>query len=196
MGFDFKKDPFDNFLELYKLAQAKGVPDANAMALATVGKENQPSVRIVFYKGMMNGGFSFYTNYDGRKARDIEHNPKVSVNFFWPNLDQQIRIEGEAIKLNRKDSEKYFSTRSRLSQIGAWASQQSAELESLAVCEKKLEIIEQKYKSETVPCPPHWGGYAIKPSEIEFWFGKSGRLHERYIYRISQAGWDKSLRWP
>lgn len=196
MSFDFKNDPIDNFLKLYKAAQIKGVPDANAMALATVNKENQPSIRIVLYKGISDGGFSFFTNYDGRKARDIESNSKVSANFFWPHLDQQIRIEGEAQKLSREESEEYFSTRPRLSQIGAWASHQSEKIESFAFFKLKLEKIEQKFKGMIVPCPPHWGGYRINPAEIEFWFGKAGRLHERYVYKKSATGWEKFLRSP
>ncbi|MEK6628315.1 MAG: pyridoxamine 5'-phosphate oxidase [Bdellovibrionota bacterium] len=196
MSFDFKLDPLKNFLELYKEAQIKGVPDANAMALATVNKENQPSVRIVFYKGMINGGFSFYTNYDGRKAQDIEKNNKVAANFFWPHLDQQIRIEGIVTKLSRIESEAYFLTRPRLSQLGAWTSDQSEKMDSFEIFKQKFEIIDQKYKGAPVPCPPHWGGYTINPSEIEFWFGKSGRLHERYVYKKTSDAWEKFLRFP
>lgn len=196
MSFDFKSDPIENFLKLYKAAQIKGVPDANAMALATVNNENQPSVRIVLFKGISDGGFSFFTNYDGRKAHDIKTNNKVSANFFWPHLDQQIRIEGQVEKLSRVESEKYFSTRPRLSQIGAWASHQSEKIDSFEVLKKKLEQLESDYKGKEIPCPPHWGGYRITPSEIEFWFGKLGRLHERYVYQKNAAGWEKFLRSP
>ncbi len=196
MSFDFKNDPIDNFLKLFKAAQIKGVPEANAMALATVNNENQPSVRIVLFKGMSDGGFSFFTNYDGRKARDIENNNKVSANFFWPHLDQQIRIEGVAEKTSREESEKYFSTRPRLSQLGAWTSKQSQKIESFAVFSKQFSEIENKFKTGVIPCPPHWGGYRIKPIEIEFWFGKSGRLHERYVYSKTQSGWERFLRSP
>ena len=196
MSFDFKNDPIENFLKLYKAAQIKGVPDANAMALATVNNENQPSVRIVLFKGMSDGGFSFFTNYDGRKARDIESNKKVAADFFWPHLDQQIRIEGFAEKLPRTDSEKYFATRPRLSQIGAWASHQSEKIESFVNFQEKLTELEQKFKSQSIPCPPHWGGYRILPTEIEFWFGKSGRLHERYVYEKNHQSWNKFLRSP
>ena len=196
MSFDFKNDPIENFLKLYKAAQIKGVPDANAMALATVNNENQPSVRIVLFKGMSDGGFSFFTNYDGRKARDIETNKKVSADFFWSHLDQQIRIEGIAEKLPHSESEKYFATRPRLSQIGAWASHQSEIIESFIDFQEKLTALEQKFKSQVIPCPPHWGGYRIVPTEIEFWFGKSGRLHERYVYKKNQSTWNKFLRSP
>lgn len=199
MSFDFKKDPLENFLEEYRKAQLKGVPEANAMALATVGPDQQPSVRIVFYKGMVDGGFSFFTNYDGRKGRELGGNPRVAANFFWPHLDQQVRIEGVAEKLNREASEKYFATRPRLSQIGAWASNQSEELESFAHFHEKLRALEERFAGQAVPCPPHWGGYRIVPAEIEFWFGRSGRLHERYVYRKPAGGageWKRFLRSP
>lgn len=196
MSFDFKNDPIDNFLKLYKEAQVKGVPEANAMALATVNEQNQPSVRIVFMKGIDERGFCFYTNYGGRKAHDIEANNKVSANFFWPHLDQQVRIEGEVEKLTREENEMYFATRPRASQLGAWASNQSEKLESYKIFQQKYEELEVKFKDITVPCPPHWGGYRIKPNEIEFWFGRTGRLHERYVYKKTSNGWEKFLRSP
>jgi len=195
-GFDFKKDPFENFLTLYKEAQIKGIPDANAMSLATVNAENKPSVRIVFYKGMIRGGFSFYTNYDGRKARDIESNRNVSVNFFWPHLDRQVRIEGYVEKTTREESEAYFATRARLSQLGAWTSNQSEKIESFAAFQTKLNAIEEKFRGQKVPCPPHWGGYRLEANEIEFWFGKNGRLHERYVYEKQGESWKQFLRSP
>lgn len=196
MSFNFKNDPFENFLELYKQAQIKGIPDANAMSLATVNSEQQPSVRIVFYKGMVDGGFSFYTNYDGRKGRDLASNPKVSANFFWPQLDQQVRIEGFVEKLTAEQSQKYFATRPRTSQIGAWASQQSREIPSFNFFNEEFHKFEEKFKNGPVPCPPHWGGFRIMPFEIEFWFGKNGRLHERYVYGKEDSGWRRFLRSP
>ena len=201
MSFDFKNDPIENFLKSYKEAQVKGVPDANAMALATVNENNQPSVRIVFYKGLFektpeSRGFCFYTNYHGRKAQDIDANPKVSANFFWPHLDHQIRIEGVVEKLPVEMSEKYFATRARVSQIGAWASDQSETIESYDVLMKKTAAIDEKYKGQVVPCPPNWGGYVLIPTEIEFWFGKTGRLHERYVYIKQVSGWARLMRSP
>lgn len=195
-GFDFKKDPFENFFTLYKEAQIKGIPDAHAMTLATVNKENKPSVRIVYYKGMIRGGFSFYTNYDGRKAHDIESNKNVSVNFFWSHLDRQIRIDGVVEKLTREESEAYFSTRPRLSQLGAWTSNQSEVIESFAAFNTKFAEVDKKFLGKKVPCPPNWGGYRIIPSEFEFWFGKNGRLHERYIYQLNGTNWKTFLRSP
>ena len=196
MGFDFKKDPFENFLDLYREAQVKGIPDPHAMSLATVNAENKPSVRIVYYKGMIRGGFSFFTNYNGRKAHDIEANPNVAVNFFWSHFDRQVRIEGAVQKTTREESEKYFATRARISQLGAWTSHQSEKLESFATFEKEFAEVEAKYAGKTVPCPPHWGGYLIEPREFEFWFGRAGRLHERYIYTKVGPDWVRSLRSP
>lgn len=195
-GFDFKKDPIENFLTLYKEAQIKGIPDANAMSLATVNKENKPSVRIVLFKGMIRGGFSFFTNYSGRKAHDMDANKNVSVNFFWPHLDRQVRIEGTVEKLTREESEAYFASRPRLSQLGAWTSNQSEVLESFNAFQTKFAAIEEKYKDQKVPCPPHWGGYRIEATEIEFWFGKNGRLHERYVYQRNGTSWKTFLRFP
>jgi pyridoxamine 5'-phosphate oxidase len=196
MSFDFKKDPIENFLNIYKEAQVKGIPDANAMSLATINKENKPSVRIVLFKGIIRGGFSFFTNYDGRKAHDIESHKNVAANFFWSHLDQQVRIEGTVEKVTREESEAYFATRPRLSQLGAWTSNQSQKIESIAAFQKKLSDIEEKFKGQLVPCPPHWGGYRIEAQEIEIWFGKTGRLHERYVYQKSGADWIRFLRSP
>ena len=196
MSFDFKKDPIENFLNIYKEALVKGIPDANAMSLATINKENKPSVRIVLFKGIIRGGFSFFTNYDGRKAHDIESHKNVAANFFWSHLDQQVRIEGTVEKVTREESEAYFATRPRLSQLGAWTSNQSQKIESIAAFQKKLSDIEEKFKGQLVPCPPHWGGYRIEAQEIEIWFGKTGRLHERYVYQKSGADWIRFLRSP
>jgi pyridoxamine 5'-phosphate oxidase len=188
MSFDFKKDPIDNFLSLYKEAQIRGVPEAQAMSLATVNDQNQPSVRIVYFKGIFesqgNRGLSFYTNYNGRKGHDMEANKKVSANFFWPHLDRQVRFEA------------YFATRARLSQAGAWASAQSEKIESYDNLLNKISEIEKKYQGQKIPCPPHWGGYSLVPTEIEFWFGKNGRLHERYVYEKNGSAWNKFLRSP
>ncbi len=196
MSFDFKKDPFENFLELFKAAQIKGIPEHNAMALATVNQNSQPSVRIVLFKGLINRGFCFFTNYDGRKGQELEKNKNVAATFFWPHLEQQIRIEGQAEKLTEEESDKYFSTRPRLSQIGAWSSNQSEKIDSFESFQKKINAIDKKFEGQPVTRPPHWGGYRIVPTEIEFWFGKAGRLHERYVYQNLNNQWDRFLRSP
>lgn len=195
-GFNFNLDPFKNFVSLFEEAVEQKMPEPNAMALATVNKENKPSVRTVLYKGMIRGGFSFYTNYKGRKAQDIAHNPNVCANFFWAQLERQIRIEGHVQKTTRDESETYFRSRARVSQLGAWASDQSQNLNSLESLEAKYQELEAKYTGQEIPCPPHWGGYIIIPDKIEFWFGRQGRMHERYCYIRNGTTWDRSFLNP
>ncbi|MBL7545945.1 MAG: pyridoxamine 5'-phosphate oxidase [Bdellovibrionaceae bacterium] len=190
-GFKFNLDPFVNFVSLYEEAVEKKMPEPNAMALATVGENNKPSVRTVLYKGILRGGFSFYTNYQGRKALEISQNPNVCVNFFWPQLERQIRIEGQAEKVTRAESEAYFKSRPRVSQLGAWASKQSQRLTSLETLESHFQELDQRYAHQEIPCPPHWGGYIIIPEAIEFWFGRQGRMHERYQYVRNGSDWDR-----
>lgn len=198
MSFNFKNDPIDNFVELLKEAQAKGIPDAHAMSLATVDSEKRPSVRIVYFKGLFERGLSFYTNYLGHKGHDLESNPNIAANFFWPHLDQQVRFQGIVKKLPREQSEKYFHSRPRLSQIGAWASNQSEEIPSYKFLEDKITALLNQYEGKVIPCPPHWGGYQLIPLEIEFWFGRTGRLHERYVYarKTVNEEWRRFLRSP
>jgi pyridoxamine 5'-phosphate oxidase len=196
MSFDFKKEPFDNFLNLYKAAIKKGVPEANAFSISTVDQNQQTSIRIVYFKNTIDNQIVFYTNYNGKKGQDIAYCNKVCANFYWPHLNQQVRIYGEAVKVTREQSEKYFSTRPRASQIGAWTSQQSQTLSSFEDFNKLYENFEKKFHGQQVPCPPNWGGYLIKPSEYEFWFGKAGRLHERYIYTSEGSSWVRSLKFP
>ena len=206
MSFDFKKDPFLNFQSLLKAAQIKGIPEHQAMSIATVNEKNEPSVRVVYFKGLIRGGFSFYTNYAGRKGHDLDLNPNICANFFWPHVDEQIRISGVAEKLTDSESDQYFATRARLSQLGAWASLQSQSLQSFDQFHQRMNDFEKKYQGQKVPRPPHWGGYRILPREIEFWFGRNGRLHERYVYTATNAldkvtalvdyQWKTSLRFP
>tara|TARA_B110001454_G_scaffold219202_1_gene252008 strand:- start:101340 stop:101933 length:594 start_codon:yes stop_codon:yes gene_type:complete len=195
-GFNFNLDPIQNFVSWLDEAVEQKMPDPNAMALATVNKENKPSVRIVFYKGMIRDGFSFYTNYTGRKAQDIALNPNVCVNFFWSPLERQIRIEGKAQKTTREESEAYFKTRPRVSQLGAWASNQSQRLMSLEILSNKFKELDSQYAGKEIPCPPHWGGFIIVPEVIEFWNGRQGRMHERYQYTRNGSDWDRSFLNP
>lgn len=195
-GFNFNLDPIENFGILLNEAVEHKLPDPNAMSLATVNSDNKPSVRIVFYKGMIRDGFSFYTNYNGRKAQDIAHNNNVCVNFFWSQLERQVRIEGKAQKTTRAESEAYFKTRVRESQLGAWASEQSQPLESFETIEKRYQELNTKYANQDIPCPPHWGGYIIVPDMIEFWFGRTGRMHQRYRYQRNGISWTKSYLNP
>ena len=206
MSFDFKKDPFLNFQSSFKAAQVKGVPEHQTMSIATVNEKNEPSVRIVYFKGMIRGGFSFYTNYLGRKGHDLEKNSNICANFYWPQLDTQVRVSGHVEKLTAGESDQYFATRARLSQLGAWASLQSEEMQSFDQFHQRMNDIEKKFAGQQVSRPPHWGGYRIIPHEIEFWFMRDGRLHERYVYTATNDlknitstadyQWKTSLRFP
>ena len=199
MNFDFSLDPFEQFQKQLSIAEAQGIPEPNAMSLATSSKEGEPSVRTVLFKGLVRKGFSFYTNYNSPKSENLISNPKASILFFWPVMAQQIRIIGSVDQLTREESEAYFNTRPRLSQLGAWASDQSQKISNLDDLAKKVEELDKKYANQPVPCPSNWGGFRLVPREFEFWFGKQGRLHERYIYQNDsnqKDGWNRFMRSP
>lgn len=193
---DLKQSPFEHFNRLMKEAVEKNVPEANAMSLATVNAEGVPSVRIVYLKDVTPEGFVFYGNYDSHKGHDIADNPNVCLNFHWPVLWQQIRITGKAEKVSAAESDAYFRTRARLSQIGAWASNQSAEIPGYDYLALRVKEYEKQFDGQNVPRPPHWGGYRVVPTEIEFWFGLTGRLHERYVYQRNGNSWTTLMRSP
>ncbi len=195
--FDLSQNPYFHFERLLNEARAKKVVEPDAMTLATVDSDGQPSARILYYKGMVRGGLSFYTNYGGQKSLEIEVNPKICLNFYWAELWQQVRIYGTAEKLTRAESEAYFSTRARLSQIGAWASNQSQEIPNYEYFQNKVNEFEKKFEGQEVPCPPNWGGFRVEAKRFEFWFGLTGRLHERYVYELQADGtWKTSLLSP
>lgn len=194
--FNLNLDPFVHFDRLMKEAVAKQVPEANAMSLATVDERGIPSVRVVYLKQVTPEGFVFYGNYDSHKGKDIEQNPNVCLNFHWPVLWHQIRITGMAVKTTEAESDAYFKTRARLSQIGAWASRQSEEIESYDHLVRRVEEYEKQFDGQEVPRPKNWGGWLVIPTEIEFWFGLNGRLHERYIYQRTENGWKTLMRSP
>ncbi|MES3039333.1 MAG: pyridoxamine 5'-phosphate oxidase [Bdellovibrionota bacterium] len=180
--FDFQETPYVNFGALFQEIKRHNVPDPNAMTLATVSSRNQPTARVVLFKGFYGEGWGFFTNYQGRKATELAHNSQVGANFFWAQMAVQVRIDGFVEKLTREQNEEYFDSRPRLSQLGAWASDQSKELTSRDEIENKLKEVESKFDGKDIPCPPHWGGFRILAREIEFWFGVEGRLHHRYVY--------------
>jgi len=195
--FDFSVDPFLHFQRLLDEAKRRGEPEHNAMSLATVGADNKPSVRIVYFKGLIRGGLSFYGNYESAKAKAIEHNSWVCVNFYYPQEWQQMRITGHSHKLTREENVAYFKTRPRLSQLGAWASNQSQEIPGTEYFKRRLDEYEKSFENQDIPCPENWGGYHIIPEEFEFWFGRDGRLHERYVYqRQAHGGWRTLMRAP
>lgn len=187
---DLQTSPWEHFHSLMKVA-AKEIPEYNAMDLATVDSQGQPNCRIVYYKTFLRDGVGFYTNYNGKKAQEISQNNKVCANFYWREWNQQIRLSGLVEKMTREESVHYFKSRPRLSQLGAWASKQSEEIDHPTTIEKRIADLNQKFENQEIPCPEHWGGFLIKPGLIEFWFGREGRLHERYVYEKNSSpfGW-------
>ncbi len=179
---DLNKDPFKQFDQWFKIALDEIKLDPNAMSLATVGKENKPSLRTVLLKYYDKSGFVFFTNYSSRKSIQIEENENVALLFFWVTLERQIIIEGKAKKISKAESLKYFSSRPHGSQLGAWVSQQSSIISSKSILLSKLEEIKRKFKEGKVPLPDFWGGYRVIPERIEFWQGGENRLHDRFLY--------------
>lgn len=179
---DYLADPMLMFQKWYQGAHEKQVPSPHAMVISTVNENGQPSSRVVYMKEVLEEGLVFYTNYHSRKGHDLAENQKIAVLFFWEGTEQQIRIEGTVVKVDAELSDDYFASRPRISQIGAWASDQSSEIDSREALEQRVIDFEKKYPNE-VPRPPHWGGYLIKPHYFEFWQGRLGRLHDRICYR-------------
>lgn len=176
------KDPIRQFEQWFEQALRSKVIEVNAMTLATVDTDGSPSARIVLLKDIENDAFVFYTNYNSQKAKEIAANPKVSLVFFWPDLQRQVRIKGTIEKVASANSETYFHSRPAGSQLGAWASPQSDVIPNRDFLEQKLKEVSEKYKDQIVPKPPHWGGYKVIPFTMEFWQGRTNRLHDRILY--------------
>lgn len=186
-GF-FGHEPFDLFSKWYAEAFATKQLEPNAFVLSTVDYKNKPSSRIIYLKELINKKFVFYSNYQSHKGKDLAANPNASILFYWPGLQRQIRIEGMCSKVSEELSDAYFASRPRGSQIGAWASHQSEELEDRVDLEKRLEMYAEKFP-EDVPRPAHWGGFELKPVLIEFWQGRPSRLHDRIVYEWVDNDW-------
>lgn len=179
-------NPFEFFEQWFDEAVGVEALDPNAMSIATVNEKGQPSVRVVYMRDISDNGLVFYTNYTSTKGKNLLHNPFISANFFWVELDRQIRFSGKVEKVSASQSDEYFAKRPRESQIGAWASEQSNLIASRDVLQQAFKKVEEKYKDKDIPRPPHWGGFVIKPSEIEFWQGRPMRLHDRIVFYKSQ----------
>lgn len=177
-----QEDPFKQFELWFQQACDADLPEPNAMNLATVSSEGQPTQRIVLLKYFDRRGFVFFTNYGSRKALQINSNNQVSLLFFWIGLQRQVQICGSAEKISTMESLKYFTTRPRGSQIGAWCSQQSSIISSRKILELQFEQIKQKFHNQEIPLPASWGGYRVVPNSFEFWQGRENRLHDRFYY--------------
>ncbi len=186
-------DPITQFARWFEDAKRGDIPpwlELNAMTLSTADMGGAVTSRIVLLKGVENGRFVFFTNYTSTKGKQIELNPQVSLCFLWPHQERQIRIRGLASKSTREASIDYFHSRPRGSQLGAWVSEQSSETDGRDSLEQRLSALQQRYgDAEVIPCPEHWGGYAVDPREIEFWQGRENRLHDRLVYRKRDSHW-------
>lgn len=182
-------DPIALFSRWYDEAEESGLLLPESMSLATSTLAGAPSARMVLLKGVDQEGFRFFTNYESRKAREIEVNPQAALCFYWSVLERQVRVEGSVSRLPKAESEAYFGTRSRGSQIGAWASNQSRKIPDRKALKLKVADVEGQFNEEDIPLPPYWGGYLLKPHRIEFWQGRSDRLHDRLLYTQTAGDW-------
>lgn len=182
--------PFEQFEKWFSLAVAANIPDVNAMNLATCDKSGRPSSRIVLLRDASENGFTFFTNYNSRKGSQLLQNPYAAINFFWPQLEKQIRVEGKVSKVSEKISDDYFASRPVDSQIGAWASNQSHSIASRNELEENFKSLKEKFAT-TVPRPPHWGGFVLHPYYFEFWQGRQSRMHDRVAYELKENCWNK-----
>ena len=179
---DLDPDPIKQFGSWYTAAIEAQIRDVNAMSLATVSAEGRPSVRIVLLKSFGHDGFVFFTNYESSKGRELAANPYAALGFYWIELDRQIRISGKTKKTSREESERYFHSRPLGSQLGAWASRQSEVLDARRILDARMAQMTERFAEKTIPLPPHWGGYRLKPDYMEFWQGRADRLHDRFRY--------------
>ncbi|MCB0524088.1 MAG: pyridoxamine 5'-phosphate oxidase [Lewinellaceae bacterium] len=188
---DILHNPIEQFAKWFQEAMDSQILEPNAFTLATANKEGKPSARTLLLKGFDKEGFVFFTNYESRKAEDLLQNPKAAMLFTWLDLQRQIRIEGDIEKVSQEESEEYFQSRPRGSQIGAWSSPQSQSIESREVLESNQKMMEEKFSGlEKLPVPPFWGGYRVRPNWFEFWQGRESRLHDRIVYALQNGNWE------
>jgi pyridoxamine 5'-phosphate oxidase len=188
--------PLERFGEIFERVVAAGVKHPNAMSVSTVGESGQPSTRMVLLKDFDERGFTFYTNFESRKGRQLQASPRAALNFYWREIDVQVSIEGPVVSVSDEEADTYFATRSRGSQLGAWASQQSRPLLSRARLLVEVAKVEARYLGGAVPRPPHWSGFRLVPERYEFWEAQAFRLHDRTLYERTAAGWNSTRLYP
>ena len=195
---DVQPDALRQFRTWLDEALAAQLDEPTAMTLATVGADGQPTTRVVLLKGLPDdAGFLFYTNYDSRKGQDLLARPRAALNFFWPGLERQVRVEGHVEKAPQAISDEYFQSRPRTSQVGAWASPQSQVIGSREELEQREQEMTQRFAAEKLlPRPPHWGGFILRPHRLEFWQGRPSRLHDRIVYERVGDEWRRSRLAP
>lgn len=182
-------DPFEQFHMWFQLVLKSDLPQPYAMTLATVSSNGHPSARVVLFKGIDRRGFTFYTNYESRKGKELSVNKHAALLFYWQKLERQVRIEGTVEKLSQEESYEYFSSRPRDSRIGAWASRQSEVIENRSILEAQFKKYKQNFRNADVPLPDFWGGYRLLPRSIEFWQSRPNRLHDRIAYVAENSSW-------
>jgi pyridoxamine 5'-phosphate oxidase len=184
------KNPITQFTRWFNEASSSQVHEPNAFTLSTVDSNNKPSARIVLLKGVENGKFLFYTNYQSAKGKELDLNPTCALTFFWPELERQVRIEGVATRVDVTTSEKYFQSRPRESQIGAWASPQSSIISTREILDARVKELQKKFDGvKKLPKPNQWGGFEVEPNKIEFWQGRPNRLHDRIVFYKVDEQW-------
>jgi pyridoxamine 5'-phosphate oxidase len=188
--------PIEKLQCWFEEAKKTSLQNPNAFALGTVDATSAPHARVVLMKDIRPEGIVFYTNYESQKGRDLAANPNCSALFFWDPLNRQIKLLCKAEKVSRADSEKYWSTRPRLSQLSQWVSKQSRPVPDRETMERELERAKAEFEGRDVPCPGHWGGYILKPTYVEFWIGREGRFHDRYTYRKVESKWLPTRLYP